>query len=156
MTQNMIICNFNHPLLNSMGNEMYDRPNDFVEQLVNKLNELLSLDSSYAQHDFKTFQEKYDMLYSNIIKELNNVNSTSIKVLQKHILLLNILESHEGTKNLFEVETIGKIRRKVSDNQELELTLQEAIYLKKVILESKAKTIYKQQLLEQLKGIKIE
>lgn len=156
MTQNMIICNFNHPLLNSMGNEMYDRPNDFVEQLVNKLNELLSLDSNFTQYDFKTFQEKYDMLYSNIIKELNNVNSTSIKVLQKHILLLNILESHEGTKNLFEVETIGKIRRKVSDNQELELTLQEAIYLKKVILESKAKTIYKQQLLEQLKGIKIE
>jgi len=156
MTQNMIICNFNHPLLNSMGNEMYDRPNDFVEQLVNKLNELLSLDSNFTQYDFKTFQEKYDMLYSNIIKELNNINSTSIKVLQKHILLLNILESHEGTKNLFEVETIGKIRRKVSDNQELELTLQEAIYLKKVILESKAKTIYKQQLLEQLKGIKIE
>lgn len=155
MTQNMIICNFNYPLLNSMGNEMYDRPNDFVEQLVNKLNELLSLDSNYTQHNFKTFQEKYDILYSNIIKELNNVNSTSVKVLQKHILLLNILESHEGTKNLFEVETIGKIRRKVSNNQDLELTLQEAIFLKKVILESKAKTIYKQQLLEQLKDISI-
>lgn len=155
MTQNMIICNFNNPLYDSMGKEIYDKPNDFVNQLVNKLNELLSLDSSYTQHNFKTFQEKYDLLYANIIKELNNVNSTSIKVLQKHILLLNILESHEGTKNLFEVETIGKIRRKVSNNQDLELTLQEAIFLKKVILESKAKTIYKQQLLEQLKDISI-
>lgn len=153
--QSLTTFDFNQPLLDSMNREMNDRPHDFVTELVQNINKFISYEqvTPIDNNPFNSWQYKYDEHYKKMIESINTLNATTVVVKLKHILLLNVLEAHEGTKNLFEVETIGKVRKHLNNDGFCELTLQESVLLKKIILESKIKTIYKQQLLEQFKDI---
>ena len=152
--QSLIKFDFNQPLLDSMNKEMNDRPHDFLNNLINNINKFIGYEEATPiDSNFSSWQKKYDEHYSQMIKSINILNATTVVIKQKHIILLNVLEAHEGTKNLFEVETIGKVRKHLNNDGFCELSLQESIFLKKIILESKIKTIYKQQLLEQFKDI---
>jgi len=152
--QSLIKFDFNQPLLDSMNKEMNDRPHDFLNNLINDINKFIGYEEvTPIDSNFSSWQKKYDEHYSQMIKSINTLNVTTVVIKQKHIILLNVLEAHEGTKNLFEVETIGKVRKHLNNDGFCELSLQESIFLKKIILESKIKTIYKQQLLEQFKDI---
>lgn len=158
MTQTKITRSFNIPLLDSFLKPISDKPSDIVEKLINSINNIVEYDKEYTSiKDFKDWSEKYDLIYKDILNQVEALNSETIQVKLYHILLFNVINNHEGSKSIFEIETIGKLQKQLNDatnNHTVELTIQEAIFFKKIILESKVKTSFKCQILEHLSDIK--
>lgn len=158
MTQTKITRSFNIPLLDSFLNPIKDKPSDLIEKLVNSVNEIIQYDKTYREiGNYKNWADKYDLLYKELNNKIDSLNNETIDVKLYHIVLLNVIATHEGSKNLFEIETIGKLEKQLNDkenNHTIDVSLAEALFLKKIILDSKIKTSFKNQILSIISDIK--
>lgn len=155
---NKITFDFSQPLLNHFNEELKEQSPQLIDNIIKSLNVLINHDGTiynYTPENMNRWHQQYDTLLKPLIEDVKTINNESIIITKALMILINIVLLSENSTSAIEISLIGKLRVFLNlDPATVELTLQEAILLKKLITDSKMKTIYKEQLLQDFIDIK--